>query len=38
MRKVRQLALISLVACVATAVAFASGEEESGAQGSAGRR
>ena len=35
MRKARQLALVALAACVAAAVAFASGEEESGAQGSA---
>ena len=30
MRKVRRLAIIALTACVAAAVAFASGEEESG--------
>ena len=35
MRKARQLALVALAACVAAAVAFASGEEESGAQASA---
>ena len=35
MRKIGQLALVALVACVAAAVAFASGEVESGAQASA---
>ena len=35
MRKVRRLALVGLAACVAAAVAVASGEDESGAQGSA---
>ena len=35
MRTIRQLALTALVACVAAAVAFASGEEESGSQASA---
>ena len=35
MRKIRQLALVALAACVAAAVAFASGEDEAGSQGSA---
>ena len=35
MKKIGQLVLVALVACVAAAVAFASGEVESGAQGSA---
>ena len=35
MRKVRRLAIIALTACVAAAVAFASGEDESGSQTSA---